>query len=239
MKCIRQNDVEVSKEIVNRYDLESPKGRLDYILREKEGFAPVFSNGLFTAMGGKTEYNKVKEVMYQEVEDLLNGEDIERDNIDFELLFQAKVYSLDGIFTTLTSLVDMSRVLRLMRKDPDKLDAAFEKVERNFIFYVETLVTEGISRFSYADPAAMPEIMGRYYEKWIVERFADLTDKLSHLDIAVHICPVLFSKLKDRLEVKGKRCEKYQETFLRETGFRIVGGSCIKNKTQGTYYFTE
>lgn len=239
MRCIRQDDVEISKEIADRYDLDSPEGRIEYILREKDGFAPVFSNGLFAAMGGKTEYNKVKEVMYRDLDDLIEADDFIDDNIKAELLSKVKVYSLDGIFTTLTSLVDMSRVLRLMRKDPEKLEAAFEKVERNFIFFVETLATKGVPLFSYADPAAMPEIMGRYYEGWIVERFVSLLDKLSHLDIAIHICPVLFTEVRERLDMKGKRCENYQKTFLMESGFRIVGGSCIKNKEKGTYYFTK
>ena len=239
MRCIRQDDVEISKEILSRYNLESPEGRLEYIQREKEGFAPVFSNGLFAAMGGPTEHNKVKEVMYKSLDDFLEAEDLKEDSVDFELLSQAKVYSLDGIFTTLTSFVDMSRVLRSMRKDPEKLEAAFEKLERNFISFMELLTAQGVTHFSYADPAAMPEIMGRYYEKWLVERFVDMIKKLSHMGIAIHICPVLFMELKEKLNMKRVKCENYQETFFRETGFRVVGGSCIKNKERGTYYSTE
>jgi len=239
MRCIRQGDVEISKDIVDRYDLDSPEGRLEYILREKDGFAPVSSNGLFAAMGGKTEHNKVVEVMYKNIDDFLEAKDLRKDSVDLELLSEAKVYSLDGIFTTLTSVVDMSRVLRSMRKDPEKLEAAFEKVERNFISFVETLAVGGVTHFSYADPAAMPEIMGRYYEGWIVERFVDMVNKLSHMDIALHICPVLFMELRGRMDMKRKKCENYQETFFREIGFRIAGGSCIKNKERGTYYFTE
>ncbi len=238
MKCIRQDDVEVSKEVMDRYDLKSPEGRLSYILEVKEGFAPAFSNTLFAAMGGATEYNKVKEIMFTDIDEFLRSEDLRVERIDFDLLSEAKVYSLDGIFTTLTSLVDMTKVLKHMRRDREKLEAAFEKVEKNFILFVETLADKGIDRFSYADPSAMPEILGKHFEGWIVNRFVNLLNRLAHLDIAIHICPILFKTLKEGLKMHSSKVERYQETFLREEGFKVVGGSCIKNKKGALYYFT-
>jgi hypothetical protein len=237
MKCIRQNDLEISKEIMGRYNLEIPEGRLAYILQEKDGFFPLFSNSLFGAMGGMTEYNKVKEIMCRDIDEFLNLEDLKKENIDVEDISKAKVYSLDGIFTTLISFVEMSKVLRLMRKDTDKLERAFEKIERDFILFLETLNLNGVRHFSYADPSAMSEILGKYHESWVVKRFIDLLDKLSHLDIVIHICPVLFNDLKKRLDMKNKKVEFYQGEFFNEKGFKIVGGSCIKNKDEALYFY--
>ena len=237
MKCIRRNDLEISKQIMDRYNLEIPEGRLDYILQEKEGFFPLFSNSLFSAMGGMTEYNKVKAIMCSNVDEFLNLEDLKKENIDIEDVSKAKVYSLDGIFTTLISFVEISKVLRLMRKDTDKLERAFEKIERNFILFVETLNLNGVRCFSYADPSAMSEILGKHHENWVVKRFIDLLDKLSHLDIVIHICPVLFNDLKKRLDMKNYPVESYQDEFFNEKGFKVVGGSCIKNKNEALYFY--
>ncbi|MCS5422505.1 MULTISPECIES: hypothetical protein [Psychrilyobacter] len=237
MKCIRQNDVEISKKIMDKYDLETPQGRLDYILKEKEGFFPLFSNSIYSAMGGKTEYNKVKEIMCKDMDEFLNIADLKIENIDIEAVSKARVYSLDGIFTTLISFVEMSKVLRLMRKDVDKLEAGFEKIERDFILFLETLNLNGVRHFSYADPSAMPEILGRYHQKWIVERFMKLLDKLSHLDIVIHICPVLFNDIKKMQNMENYPVESYQDEFLSEKGFKVVGGSCIKNKNEGVYFY--
>ena len=238
MRCIRQDDVEISREVMDRHNFDKPEGRLEYILEGKEGFAPVLSNALFAAMGGLTEHNKVKKIMCKDIDEFLKVGDLRGDKIDFELLSEAKVYSLDGIFTTLTSFVDMGKVLRLIRKDVEKLETAFEKIERNFILFVETLALNGVSRFSYADPSAMPEILGKHFERWIFNRLVNLLNELSHLDIVVHICPILFKDLKERLGMEGKIVENYQETFLREDGFKVVGGRCIKNKDRAAYYFT-
>ena len=237
MKCIRQNDLEISKEIMDRYNLETPEGRLDYILKEKEGFFPLFSNAVFRAMEGVTEYNKVKEIMCSDIDEFLNVEDLKKENIDVESLSSAKLYSLDGIFTTLISFVEMSKVLRLMRKDVDKLEKAFEKIERNFILFLETLNLNGVRHFSYADPSAMPEILGKHHEKWIVERFVNVLAKLSHLDIVIHICPVLFKNLKEIMDIKNKKVKCYQDEFFNEEGFKVVGGSCIKNKNEAVYFY--
>ena len=236
MKCIRQNDLEISKEIMDRYNLETPEGRLDYIIKEKEGFFPLFSNSIFVAIGGTTEYNKVKEIMCKDIDEFLNLEDLKIENINIEAVSKAKVYSLDGIFTTLISFVEMSKVLRLMRKDVDKLERAFEKIERNFILFLETLNLNEVRHFSYADPSAMPEILGKHHEKWIVERFVTLLDKLSHLDIVIHICPVLFKNLRETMDIKNKKVKCYQGEFLNEEGFKVVGGSCIKNKKEAVYF---
>lgn len=237
MKCVRQNDLEISKEIMDRYNLETPEGRLDYITKEKEGFFPLFSNSLFSAMGGTTEYNKVKEIMCSGIDEFLMVADLKIENIDIESVSKAVVYSLDGIFTTLISFIEMSKVLRLMRKDVDKLERAFEKIERNFILFLETLNLNGVRHFSYADPSAMPEILGKYHEKWIVDRFINLLDKLSHLDIVIHICPILFNDLKKRLDLKNKKVKCYQDEFFYEEGFKVVGGSCIKNKNEAVYFY--
>ncbi|MEI6856596.1 hypothetical protein [Psychrilyobacter sp.] len=242
MKCIRQNDVEISKEAMKKYDLETPKGRLDYILQEKEGFFPLFSNSMFSAMGGMTEYNKVKKITCSDVDEFLKIEDLKKENIDLEAVSKAKVYSLDGIFTTLISFVEMSKVLRLMRKDVDKLETAFEKIEKNFILFLETMNLNEVRCFSYADPSAMLEILGKYHEKWVVTRFIDLMDKLSHLDIVIHICPTLFNVLKKIWDIQGKnikrkKVESYQDEFFKEKGFKVVGGSCIKNKAEALYFY--
>ncbi len=237
MKCIRQNDLEISKEIMGRYNLETPEGRLDYIQQEKEGIFPLFSNSIFSAMGGVTEYNKVKEIMCKDIDEFLNLEDLKIENIDIEAVSKAKIYSLDGIFTTLISFVEMSKVLRFMRKDVDKLETAFEKIERDFILFLETMNLNGVRHFSYADPSAMPEILGRYHQKWIVERFVDLLKKLSHLDIVIHVCPILFNDLKKRLDMKNYPVKSYQDEFFSEKGFKVVGGSCIKNKNKALYFY--
>lgn len=236
MKCIRQNDVEISKEIMNRYDLKTPEGRLDYVLKEKEGFFPVFSNSIFSAMGGTTEYNKVKKIMCEDIDEFLMVADLKIENIDIEAVSKAKVYSLDGIFTTLISFIEMSKILRLMRKDVDKLDMAFKKIEKNFILFLETMSLNGVRHFSYADPSALPEILGKHHEKWIVDRFIDLLDKLSHLDIVIHICPILFNDIKKMRDLKNYPVKSYQDEFFKEKGFKVVGGSCIKNKEAGIYY---
>jgi len=237
MKCIRQNDLEISKEIMGRYNLETPEGRLDYIQQEKEGIFPLFSNSIFFAMGGMTEYNKVKEIMCKDIDEFLNLEDLKKENIEIELLSKAKAYSLDGIFTTLISFVEMSKILRFMRKDVDKLEIVFEKIERNFILFLETLNLNGVRHFSYADPSAMPEILGKHHEKWIVERFVNLLKKLSHLDIVIHVCPILFNDLKKRLDMKNYPVKSYQDEFFSEKGFKVVGGSCIKNKNKAFYFY--
>ena len=237
MKCLRQNDLEISKIIMDRYDLETPKGRLEYIMQEKEGFFPLFSNSIFNAMGGITEYNKVKEIMCKDIDEFLNLEDLKKEDIDIEGVSKAKIYSLDGIFTTLISFVKMNKVLRLMRKDVDKLEIAFEKIERHFILFLETLNLNGVRHFSYADPSAMPEILGMHHGKWIVKRFIDLLKKLSHLDIVIHICPILFNDLKKIKDIKNKKVKFYQDEFFNEKGFKIVGGSCIKNKKEAVYFY--
>jgi hypothetical protein len=209
MRCIRQNDVEISKEIREKYNLSI------------------------------TEYNKVKKIMCEDIDGFLKIEDLKKNKVDIELVSKAKVYLLDGIFTTLTSFVEMSKILRLMRKDVKKLEMAFEKIEKIFILFIETMNLNGVRHFSYADPSAMPEILGKHHEKWIVERFINLLDKLSHLNIVIHICPILFHDLKKRLDMKNKKVESYQDEFFKEKGFKVVGGSCIKNKNNALYLYSE
>lgn len=246
MKCMRKNDTEISKDVIKKYDLTKPEGRLEYILNEKEGFFPVFSNVIFRIMGGVTEFDKVKEIMFENVEDFLTIEDLDLDklnkniDLDLEFLSLGKIYSLDGIFTTLISFIKMNNILKLMRKDKDKLEKAFEKIEKNFVLFVVVLNLKGVKYFSYADPSAMVQILGKYHERWIVERFVDILDKLSHLEVVIHICPTLFNEIKkipkmQDKKIKIKKVENYQKEFFKEKGFKVIGGSCIKNKNKGIY----
>lgn len=233
MKCIGELEIEVSKEELSHYDLLSIGGVEKFILEKKDGFAPLFSNELFNILGGETEGNKVKKIMFDKVDDIFTLSTT-MDETKVIVPQNIKFYCVDGMFSLLTSFVPLEKILPLLRKDPCKLEKIFDRVEKYIIDYITDLSKKGVTHISYADPSVLPQILGNKYTGWIITRLVNLLKNLSHLDLVIHLCPILLDEMKEHGEA-GKT-DNYQENILLMDGFIVTSGSCIKNKNSGKYY---
>lgn len=234
MKCSNNFEFEVSKDVISYYNFTSKEDRLNFIIQENDGRAPLFSNSFFRALGGTTSGNKVVSCLYSDLDDYLSSPPLDLNKVEVEEFSSIKYYALDGIFTTLTSLIPIDIIFRSMRKDKNKLELVFCKIEEDFLEFLNFLISKGALFFSYADPTALPNILGQHFDTWIVNRLVNLLNTTIKLGVFMHICPTLFNELHPHFTFKELYTISYQDEFLK--GSTIFGGNCIKSKKASNYY---
>ncbi len=192
---------------------------------------------------------RVKECIYKNVSDLLN--------IDYDIAFTSgriktvldavKILSLEndvilnvnGIFTLLSSLIDINILYKAMRKEKENVLLVFEKIKDYILRFVDEGLKNGAKVISYADPVGDVKIMG-------LKTFLDFSAPITY-DILKNISSkmddeILFlcgrmtnglnqAKLIEIIPFSIENVKNYGEALLKiskENNINIFGNYCIK-----------
>lgn len=122
-------------------------------------------------------------------------------------------YDLDGPFTTLCTLLPMSRVFSALRKPAGQI--LLQQAEDWISGYAAQVVRRGARLLSFADPVATPDILGeRLFTTVYVPYLKRLLARLQaeHPEIPIHLCGKLTQSLLDtkNCQVKKWRCDHCQ-----------------------------
>ena len=153
------------------------------------------------------------------------------------------VFQVTGPFTLLGSLIDMAKIFRFLRKEPEKMKDVFDKTADIIIDTMEAAQKAGADIISYADPAGGVNIIGPKLAEQIAEQFTlpmlEKADEILDKNIVIHLCPkTAFSLIDTNLaQTEIIECEKkagYMEKCLANKGkIRFTGHKCIKSNGDG------
>jgi len=99
---------------------------------------------------------------------------------------------ISGPLNILSGLMELSLVVKAWRKNEPLTYQALEYIGGQTIRYARALKEAGVSIISYADPIAVPKIIGPKYSRALAETFLakflmKLKDELGGM--AIHLCP--------------------------------------------------
>lgn len=149
------------------------------------------------------------------------------------------VLNIEGPITILTSLIDLTKVIKAIRKEKDKLDDILEFIKDFIIDYGVEGVKSGAKIISYADPTGNMDILGeRTYSKLnskiTLKIINELKDKVGDRAL-IHVCGRTTSSLLNLGLIEINEigfCEDalYGEALLKlpSKGVNLVGQNCIK-----------
>ena len=200
--------------------------------------------------GDKNNGPRVREYVCSTVDDLLA-----LDKIDYSIgrmkeilsactiLKQSRenvIFQVTGPFTLLGSLIDMTKIFRFLRKEPEKMKAVFDKTADIIIKTMDAAQKAGADIISYADPVAGVNIIGPKLAEQIAEEFTlpmlIKADKILDKNIIIHLCPktaysLIDTKLANEDTVICSKTGDYIEKCLEKKGeIRFTGHKCIKSK---------
>ncbi|MBC3889700.1 methylcobamide--CoM methyltransferase [Acetobacterium paludosum] len=186
---------------------------------------------------------------YQSVEELLDLQDVDFNQGRISEVLKAcqilyaqgeKVaLEISGFLTILNSLIDVSKIFKAWRKEPEKIEKVFEILSDNLYRVFEEAKKVGVSIASYADPASSVNIVGpKFTEKMatkftypLLKRVADLSDD----NFIIHLCPktslIFFDLgLAERKTLLFNERLSYNEACLKVIGKeKVIGQACIKD----------
>ena len=146
---------------------------------------------------------------------------------------------MSGPFTILNVLIDAANVFRYMRKEPEKMQLVFDKIQKELLRFVAKAVDYGAAIISYADSAGSLRIVGPRYVEYMVGHFtAPFLKKAKEITDGKAIlacCPKTSFALigTDMAEWRDIPIEKpmpYMEAVLSvKEKLQIVGQMCVKN----------
>jgi len=131
------------------------------------------------------------------------------------------VFQLSGPISILSCLMDLSKVFKLWRKEPDTVQACLDTIRDMLCEFVKEIVSAGAECISYADPAASPDILGPKYSALLTECFTvpllrEMID-ICGTACTISVCPLTGAAL--------SRAGQIKMTPRGEGGFAV---SCIK-----------
>ena len=153
------------------------------------------------------------------------------------------IFQVTGPFTLLGSLIDMTKIFRFLRKEPEKMKAVFDKTADIIIETMNAAQKAGADIISYADPVAGVNIIGPKLAEQIAEEFTlpmlIKADKILDKNIIIHLCPktaysLIDTKLANEDTVICSKTGDYIEKCLANKGkIRFTGHKCIKSNGDG------
>jgi uroporphyrinogen-III decarboxylase len=206
--------------------------------------------GGIVQMGNGRIGPRTGEYIYQNVEDLLRlpSMNFSEGRIHETLIACRKLqamgehvmFEISGPFTILNGLIDSTKVLRAMRKNPDLIDAVFERLEVEILRFIEQIQMSGGTLISYADSAEGLKILGPKLLTQVTEKYTyPLLKKsrdLLRMNSMLLLCPkttfaLLGTDLGKYVEHSiGSLCT-YEQACIDMLGtVHIAGQMCIKNK---------
>ena len=81
------------------------------------------------------------------------------------------VFNLSGPFTILNVLMDSAQLFRSFRKEAEKLEAVFQKLEQELLTVIRAAKDCGVTMFSYADSAGSVNLIGPKMAEQVAEMF--------------------------------------------------------------------
>lgn len=97
--------------------------------------------------------------------------------------------NLTGPISLAGTLLDMSVLLREMRKEPEKAEAFLNFVADNLIEFAKAQIAAGADAICISEPSGTGEILGpKYFEKYTVKYLNKILDALDVNVKIVHIC---------------------------------------------------
>ncbi len=153
------------------------------------------------------------------------------------------IFQVTGPFTLLGSLIDMTKIFRFLRKEPEKMKAVFDKTADIIIETMDAAQKAGADIISYADPAGGVNIIGPKLAEQIAYDFTlpmlEKADEELAKNVIIYLCPKTAYSLIDTnlAQTEVIECEQsasYMEKCLANKGkIRFTGYKCLKSKGNG------
>ena len=266
-KCTYDNSVGINEEITKNLNLSFPNAYKHYdtmALISKE--LRKHDNSVFCelpfchtiegeAMGGIINYGdekigpRSKEYICKSAEDVLNLR-----SIDFtkgrisevlkacrELKNQGEniVLEISGPFTILNVLMDATHVFKIFRKEKEKMQQIFDKLQFEILKFIEEGQRAGANLISFADSSGGVNILGPKMMRESVEMFTypflKKAEKLINNNSILLLCPkttfaLLGINKASLYDIELLKPMRYGEGCIEVIGkTKIVGQMCIKN----------
>lgn len=230
-----------SREIMRFSLLEKEKNKKEYCT------IPFDHTLEAQAMGGRIRYGneiagpRAEQYICQELEEILELPDIDfgKGRLNevmkacrglkkngYEILFQ-----ISGPYTVLNTLIDLKKVLKGMRKQPDLILKIFEKLNSTLLCLIEEARQSGVELFSYADSAGGLNILGPRWLEWSTEQFTykflkEAARRMGQ-EALVILCP------KTALALRGMGLARIEEEHVpKEVSY---GKACILMKEKAQF----
>lgn len=266
--CTYDFSAGISKDAVKDTGLKFPEAHqrwdqmaeLALVMKEFEGATfcelPFCHTLEGEALGGIINYGdensgpRAKEYICTTAEGLLNLPEIDYTRGRISEVLQACKYlrekgedvvlDISGPFTILNVLMDPMLIFKFLRKEPEGMQAVFDKLIKETLRFVEAGRQAGINMFSYADAAGGLSILGPKLAEQMVELYTYplLKEVENNLDAGAIflLCPkTTFALLgTERAGWKDIALDepcRFSEGCRKAIGqAKFVGQMCIKNK---------
>lgn len=146
---------------------------------------------------------------------------------------------LSGPFTILNVLIDPTKVFKVFRKQPEMMEAVFNKLQDEMIKYVEAMQQVGVRAISYADSSGGLNILGpKFFEKTMEMFTVDTLKKISEIlgkDGLLLLCPkttlgLISSERADWGFIEVNPEATYRKVCMSAIGkAKIIGETCLQD----------
>lgn len=146
---------------------------------------------------------------------------------------------ISGPFTIMDVLIDPRHVFKIFRKDPETMQAIFDKFQKELLRFVEEAQKAGVNMISYADSSGGLNILGPKFAQQTVEMFTyPLLKNIEEIidnETIVLLCPKTTFALLGTDKAVWKNINlgepvKYSEACVKIIGqAKFVGQMCIKD----------
>lgn len=158
--------------------------------------------GINVDLGDKTVEPRVTEYNQMDLSDIEDSYNIKptesgRMPVVLEAIKELKnenipiIGNITGPMSTATSIVDPLKLIKMLRKNPEKAYEFLEYVTEYSIEYIREMIKAGADVIAMSDPTATGEILGRRnFEKFILPLYKKIVSEVHHLgkNIIIHIC---------------------------------------------------
>lgn len=201
-------------------------------------------------MGDGTVGPRTGEYICQDVEEILRlpSMDFSKGRIHETLLAcrelrsmgEHVLFEISGPFTILNGLIDVTKVLRAMRKQPDVMDAVLRRLVTEIVRFAEQVQMQGADFISYADSAGSlpilgPKLLGEITERYTYPMLKELQNGLK-ADSMLLLCPkTTLALIGTGLGAyvnhpMGSSCTYAQACMDMKGIVPIAGQMCVKNQ---------
>lgn len=80
-------------------------------------------------------------------------------------------FMVTGPISILSNLMDLTTVFKAWRKQPEKVQQAFDTIEEVLLEFIGEISNAGADIISFADPAGNPDILGAKYNQLLTDMF--------------------------------------------------------------------
>jgi hypothetical protein len=144
---------------------------------------------------------------------------------------------VSGSFSKLLSAVSSNVLFKWMRKYEAEILDALDKINDNLFWYIINAINMGVKIISYAEPSAMPDVLGeKNYKKFVADFTVKLMKKLEVYlcGSIMHLCPRTSAVLENYGYITSKcyffDIQNYAKTLLAISQYneiKFIGHRCI------------